>query len=264
MDKAKNKKRNLILLSILGLVLFFGTWELLVHVGVISERNLCAPSTAVQTFLYKLTNTKPDGATLFAHFFSSIKLSLAGFVLAVVIGIPLGLFMGYYKGMDSFFTPLFEVVRPIPPIAWIPMIIIWFGIGETAKIVIVFIGAFTSIVLNTSAGIRAIDPLLISAGKVLGANRRQLLVDVAMPATIPAILAGIRTALSSGWMCVVAAEMIAARQGVGFLIVRGQEIGDTALIVVCMLAIGIVSALLSLFLTKMEGVLCPWQFSKTQ
>lgn len=223
MDKAKNKKRNLILLSILGLVLFFGTWELLVHVGVISERNLCAPSTAVQTFLYKLTNTKPDGATLFAHFFSSIKLSLAGFVLAVVIGIPLGLFMGYYKGMDSFFTPLFEVVRPIPPIAWIPMIIIWFGIGETAKIVIVFIGAFTSIVLNTSAGIRAIDPLLISAGKVLGANRRQLLVDVAMPATIPAILAGIRTALSSGWMCVVAAEMIAARQGVGFLIVRGRR-----------------------------------------
>ena len=182
----------------------------------------------------------------------------------MVIGIALGVGLGWSEKFNAFFGPLFEMIRPIPPIAWIPMIIIWFGIGETAKIVIVFIGAFTSIVLNTSAGIRAIDPLLISAGKVLGANRRQLLVDVAMPATIPAILAGIRTALSSGWMCVVAAEMIAARQGVGFLIVRGQEIGDTALIVVCMLAIGIVSALLSLFLTKMEGVLCPWQFSKTQ
>ena len=149
MDKAKNKKRNLILLSILGLVLFFGTWELLVHVGVISERNLCAPSTAVQTFLYKLTNTKPDGATLFAHFFSSIKLSLAGFVLAVVIGIPLGLFMGYYKGMDSFFTPLFEVVRPIPPIAWIPIVILTLGIGFKAKVFIIFISAFVPCVVNS-------------------------------------------------------------------------------------------------------------------
>ena len=88
--------------------------------------------------------------------------------------------------------------------------------------------------------------------------------EVAFPATIPAILAGIRTALSSGWMCVVAAEMIAAKQGVGFLIVRGQEIGDTAMIVVCMLAIGIVSALMSQILIKLEGVLCPWQFSKTK
>ena len=85
-----------------------------------------------------------------------------------------------------------------------------------------------------------------------------------LPATVPAILAGIRTALSSGWMCVVAAEMIAARQGVGFLIVRGQESGDTALIVACMLVIGVVSMLLSTVLIKLEGVLCPWQFSKTK
>jgi ABC-type nitrate/sulfonate/bicarbonate transport system permease component len=111
--------------------------------------------------------------------------------------------------------------------------------SANAKIVIVFIGLYP-IVLNTS-GDSGIDPLLISAGKVLGANKRQLLMDVAFPATIPAILAGIKTALSSGWMCVVAAEMIVAKQGVGFLIVRGQEIGDTALIVVCMLH-GIVCA----------------------
>ena len=92
----------------------------------------------------------------------------------------------------------------------------------------------------------------------------QILLEITLPATVPAILAGIRTALSSGWMCVVAAEMIVAKQGVGFLIVRGQESGDTALIVVCMLVIGIVSMLLSTILSKLEGVLCPWQFSKTK
>ena len=91
-----------------------------------------------------------------------------------------------------------------------------------------------------------------------------MLIEVAFPATIPAILAGIKTALSSGWMCVVAAEMIVAKKGVGFLIVRGQESSDTALIVVCMLVIGVINAILSTILTKMEGVLCPWQFSKTK
>lgn len=184
MDKAKNKKRNLILLSILGLVLFFGTWELLVHVGVISERNLCAPSTAVQTFLYKLTNTKPDGATLFAHFFSSIKLSLAGFVLAVVIGIPLGLFMGYYKGMDSFFTPLFEVVRPIPPIAWIPIVILTLGIGFKAKVFIIFISAFVPCVVNSYLGIKLTDPTLIDVAQTFGASRWQIFRTICIPSSM--------------------------------------------------------------------------------
>ncbi|MCI9307726.1 MAG: ABC transporter permease, partial [Lachnospiraceae bacterium] len=156
------------------------------------------------------------------------------------------------------------ILRPIPPIAWIPLVILWCGIGELPKVVIVFIGSFVPIVLNTYSGIKEIDSLLINAGLVLGANRRQLLTEITLPATTPAILAGIRTALSSGWMCVVAAEMIAAKQGVGFLIVRGQESGDTALIVACMLVIGVVSLLLSTILSKLEGVLCPWQFSKTK
>ena len=168
------------------------------------------------------------------------------------------------QAINAVVDPIFEMLRPIPPIAWIPLIILWFGIGETSKIIIVFIGSFVPIVLNTYSGIKEIDPLLVSAGKVLGANRRQILLEITLPATVPAILAGIRTALSSGWMCVVAAEMIVAKQGVGFLIVRGQESGDTALIVVCMLVIGIVSMLLSTILSKLEGVLCPWQFSKTK
>ena len=248
------------LLSVSSLALFVVVWVVLSH----AEGTMLPTPTATFSRFIDIMQNPISKATLPVHIWVSLRRVLIAFLFAVVIGIALGVGLGWSEKFNAFFGPLFEMIRPIPPIAWIPMIIIWFGIGETAKIVIVFIGAFTSIVLNTSAGIRAIDPLLISAGKVLGANRRQLLVDVAMTATIPAILAGIRTALSSGWMCVVAAEMIAARQGVGFLIVRGQEIGDTALIVVCMLAIGIVSALLSLFLTKMEGVLCPWQFSKTQ
>jgi len=104
-----------------------------------------------------------------------------------------------------------------------------------------------------------IDPLLISAGRVLGASDRQLLWEIAMPASMPAILAGMKTALSSGWMCVLAAEMVVAKQGVGFLIVRGMESGDSTLIIVCMMVIGIVSAMISFSLTKLEGMMCPWR-----
>ncbi len=249
-----------LLLSISSLALFAVAWVILSQ----QEGTMLPTPAATLSRFIEIMKDPISNATLPLHIWASLERVLIAFVFAVVLGIALGIGLGWSPKFRAGAGPLFEMIRPIPPIAWIPLIIIWCGIGELAKIVIVFIGAFTPIVLNTSAGIKAIDPLLISAGKVLGANRRQLLIDVAFPATIPAILAGIKTALSSGWMCVVAAEMIVARQGVGFLIVRGQEIGDTALIVVCMLAIGVVSALLSLILTKLEGVLCPWQFAKTK
>lgn len=203
-------------------------------------------------------------AILPVHLLVSLRRVLIAFAIAIVLGVGLGVGLGWSKSFRAVFNPVFEIIRPIPPIAWIPLVILWSGIGETPKIIIVFIGSFVPIVLNTYAGIREIDPLLMNAGLILGANRKQLLTEITLPATTPAILAGIRTALSSGWMCVVAAEMIVAKQGVGFLINRGQESGDTALIVVCMLVIGVMSLILSTILGKLEGVLCPWQFSKTK
>ena len=260
MDKAKNKKRNLILLSILGLVLFFGTWELLVHVGVISERNLCAPSTAVQTFLYKLTNTKPDGATLFAHFFSSIKLSLAGFVLAVVIGIPLGLFMGYYKGMDSFFTPLFEVVRPIPPIAWIPIVILTLGIGFKAKVFIIFISAFVPCVVNSYLGIKLTDPTLIDVAQTFGASRWQIFRTICIPSSMNMVFTGVRVSLAASWSTLVAAEMLASTKGLGYMIQIGRNLIRPDIIIVVMLTIGLVGALMGWVLSLFEKKVAPWRY----
>lgn len=214
-----------------------------------------------QRFL-ELMSTPISKATLPVHIWVSLKRVLTAFIASIILGVSLGVFLGWNKTFNALVSPVFEILRPIPPIAWIPLVILWFGIGELSKIFIVFIGSFVPIVINTHAGMNAIDPLLIMAGKSLGANRRELLVNVAFPATIPAILAGIKTALSGGWMCVLAAEMIAAKQGVGYLIVVGQEQGDMSLIVVCMLVIGGVNAILSTILTNLEGVLCPWQFRK--
>lgn len=200
-----------------------------------------------------------SGATLTGHIWASLLRVLIAFVLVIFIGIALGVLFGWYFTFNSLVYPVFEILRFIPPIAWIPLVILWLGIGEAPKIAIVFIGSITPVVMNTYAGIKNIDKLIIDAGRVLGADRRQLLFEVAIPASIPQIIAGIKTALSGGWMCVVAAEMIVARQGVGFLIVRGQESGDTALIIVCMITIGVVNSLLSLLLNKIEKVSTPWR-----
>ena len=220
-----------------------------------------SPSATWSRFINIMCNPIAN-ATLPLHILISLKRVLLALAAAMVEGITLGVLFGWNPVFRGLVMPAFEIIRPIPPIAWLPLVIIWCGIGELAKSVIVFIGAFTVIVINTQAGVKSIDQDLMRAGRSLGASHMQLLIHVAMPASFSAIFAGVKTALSTGWTCVLAAEMIAAKQGVGFLIIRGQEIGDMALIVVCMFAIGIVSMIMSVSLTKLEGVLCPWQYEK--
>jgi len=260
MMKAGVQNKLYYLLPVLSVLTLMIVWVIL---AAQDGSLIPTPYETLSRFLGIMANPISQ-ATLPLHVWVSLRRVLLAFVAAILLGVSLGVMFGWNETFNSFIYPIFELLRPIPPIAWIPLVILWFGIGEFPKIFIVFIGSFMPIVLNTHSGITSIDPLLIKAGQALGANRTQLLFHVALPATIPAILAGIKTALSSGWMCVIAAEMIVAKQGVGFLIVRGQESGDTALIVTCMLVIGIVNAMISFTLTRLEGVLCPWQFGKTK
>jgi NitT/TauT family transport system permease protein/sulfonate transport system permease protein len=134
----------------------------------------------------------------------------------------------------------------------------WFGIGELPKIVIVFIGAFMPIVINTYTGIKLVVPLHLEVGKMFNASNRQLLFEVAIPSALPAIFAGIRNATSGGWMSVLAAEMIASKVGLGFLVSRGMDYYDVPLILVGMLTIGIVGALLAVITELIERLVCPW------
>lgn len=259
MKSGKKKLIRKILLGCVGVGIFLGVWQLLMSMGVISERTMSTPGQVLETFIYKLRSADPDGATLQEHFLSSFKLAMIGFITAMVIGIPMGLVMGYFKAARLLLNPMFEVIRPIPPIAWIPLIILWCGIGETSKVIIVFIGAVVPIVLNTYSGIRQVDPMLFKAAKSVGAGDRATMFEVVLPASLPSIVAGMKTSLSTGWMCVLAAEMVVARQGVGFLIVRGMDSGDSALILSGMVVIGVVSALITALLNRAEVKLCPWR-----
>lgn len=196
--------------------------------------------------------------SIIGHVLASLKRVLIAFVLAIFIGITLGISMGWNKKVRAAIEPIFEALRPIPPIAWIPLVILWFGVGEFPKILLVFIGTLIPIVLNSTTAARLVDPVYLSVSQIFKANTFQTITEVVLPSSIPTIFAGMKAALSGGWMIVVAAEMIASKSGVGFIITRGQEGYDVALILCGMILIAIVGALLSYLLTILERWLCPW------
>ena len=205
------------------------------------------------------TFTKPIGrVNLLGHAWASLKRVLLALLFAWTFGIAFGILIGWNKTARALVGSIFEVIRPIPPIAWIPLIIMWFGIGETAKVLIVFIGTFVPLVINTSTGIRMVDPINVDVGKVFGGSRMQILLEIVVPTALPSIFAGIRTSVSSGWTTVLAAEMLGATAGLGSMVTKGWNGGDMALVLVAVITIAIVGLILSTILSKLEKVVCPW------
>ena len=205
------------------------------------------------------TFTKPIGRiNLLGHAWASLKRVLTALLFAWAFGITFGILIGWNRAARSILGSIFEVIRPIPPIAWIPLIIMWFGIGETAKVLIVFIGTFVPLVINTSTGIRAVDEINIQVGEAFGGSRFQILTEIVVPTARPHIFAGIRTSVSSGWTTVLAAEMLGATAGLGSMVTKGWNGGDMSLVLVAVITIAIVGFILSTVLSKLEKVVCPW------
>jgi NitT/TauT family transport system permease protein/sulfonate transport system permease protein len=202
---------------------------------------------------------KIGGNSIWMHVFYSMRRVLIAYFWAGLLGLPLGMYMGWNRTFDKIVKPVFELLRPIPPIAWIPIAILWLGIGESPKIFICFVGSFVIFVLNSYIGMRYVDSLLIDAARAFGASKRQQLFNVAIPASLPSVFAGVQNALSTAWMCVLAAEMVGAREGVGFLILQGMDLNKPAMILVGMALIGLIGAILAVMLRLLEKGLCPWR-----
>jgi len=248
-------------MTVLNFLLPFISLSLLVLLwlyasGVNSE---LVPSPGMLWERLVLMFEKPiGGMNIFGHILVSLRRVFLALAAASIIGITFGVMMGWSKIFYSVFGVLFEIIRPIPPIAWLPIVIMWFGIGEFPKVLIVFIGTFMAIVINSYTGIKLIEPLFLDVGRAFNAENRQLLTEIALPSALPAIFAGIRNATSAGWMTVLAGEMIAAKAGMGFLITRGMEYFDVPLIMLGMICIGIVGAILAVITDYIERWICPW------
>lgn len=209
--------------------------------------------------LWHLLWNKLSGSTLFGHIGISMLRIFVALFFAIVIGVPFGVLIGWSPVFRATFGALFECVRPIPVLAWIPLVIMWFGLGERAKTVMIFVGSFMPIVVNSYTGIKMVSPIYLDVGRMFNAaTQKQLLMKIVLPAALPTIFAGIRNATSVAWMVVLAAEMLAAKTGLGFIISRGMEVFDIALVMTGMVCIGVAGAFLALLTNLVERKVCPW------
>ncbi|MGB4609810.1 MAG: ABC transporter permease [Saccharofermentanales bacterium] len=248
------RKTNLkyLLLSILGIFSFLTIWFVVVRLGLINERLLPSPVTVLNTLIDKFKNTEPDGNLLGTNILASLQVALSGFGLAVLIGIPLGLLMGWYKPVEAFFKPIFELARPIPPVAWIPIIVVGMGIGLKAKAVIIFFSAFVPCVINSHTGVKLTNQVYINVAKTFGASNAEIFYKVAIPYSLPMVFAGLRVALGNSWSTLVAAEMLAAVAGLGYMIQYGRNVARPDLVIAGMFVIGMLGALMSWILSIFE------------
>jgi NitT/TauT family transport system permease protein/sulfonate transport system permease protein len=182
-----------------------------------------------------------------------------GLVIGVGIGIPFGIFMGYNKYFEEFVKYPFEAFRMIPALAWIPMSILFFGISEFGKIFIIIIASIVPAVINSWRGVKLVNQDVIIAARILGADNKTILRRVILPSALPSIYAGVQYAVSISWMCILAAELVGAGEGIGYLILYGMEIPDDAMMAAGMIIIGIIGFAISQMLRSLEGVMAPWK-----
>ena len=247
------------MLSVSGILLFLIIWEALVMLNLVDSRKLCGVLEVFKLFIVKLSDPNPDGAILTVNIWSSLQVVLTGYLLAIVIGIPLGWLMGWYRGFDAFMRPLFEIIRPIPPVSWIPLTIVWMGVGLTSKAFIVFFSAFVPCLINSYTGIRQTKEVLVNVGRTFGASNFTCFWKVGIPSSMTMTFAGIKVAIGNAWATLVAAEMLAASSGLGFMILMGRSYGRVDLIILGIVVIGVIGVIISALIGACENLVLRWK-----
>lgn len=239
----------------LSILLCLGFWQ----VASSSIQSHLFPGPAdVWDQIVNLSTRKIIGKTLWGHIFESLRRVCLGWGISVLIAVPLGIFMALNAYVNAIVKPVFDLLKPIPAIAWISISILWFGLGEESKVFIIAIGSFVPCLLNTYNGVRLIDPAMYDVVRMLGGNRYQEIVTVDIFACIPAIFAGLQISFSIAWSCVLAAEMVGSRSGLGFLIILGMNQSKPAMILGGMVVIALTAWVFDFLLNRLQKLVCPW------
>ena len=254
MKSVKKNNSNLFypMLSFVSVILLIGLWL------YIAGRSDFPGPHDVWARMMMMFEFPIKGLNIFGHLLASLKRVLIALAFCWTAGLGFGIMLGWNQRLRAFFEPMFSAFRAVPPLAWIPLITLWFGIGEFPKVLIVIIGGLPPVVVNTQAGIANIAQIYMDVGTIFHVNKRQRLFQIVLPSALDAIFAGIKNSTSSAWMVVLAAEMLGGKSGVGFLISRGTDSMDMPMMLLSMIAIGIVSAVLAIILNTIERVSCPW------
>lgn len=233
-------------------------WFVCSAAGIITGGRFPTPSDVWRAALQITGVNGYGGGSLLQHIWQSCRLVLLGFAVAVSTGVPVGLTMGASRRADALIGPVFSLLRPIPPLAWIPLAILWLGLGDTAKIFLIWVAAFAPALINTYAGVRNVDPTLIEAARVHGARSWRMLFDVLIPGSLPMIFTGLRLSLQASWTTLVAAELLGAFTGLGkVLSVAALDIYP-GMILFAMVWVGLLGAFMTRSLEWLEVKVLPW------
>jgi ABC-type nitrate/sulfonate/bicarbonate transport system permease component len=233
-----------------------GLWWFVTARGLISPFLLPSPAAVLDGI--RRIGEGYMGSSLWVHLRASLSVVLTGYAAAILIGVPLGAMMAWFRPVNVLFGPLVDMLRPIPPPAWIPLAILWFGIGLSGKTFVVFVSALTPCLISAYVAIREVPPHLMSAARMLGASETGLLFRVAIPNGLPVIVGGLRIALGNAWATVVAAELVVASAGFGYLIMSGFRNFESNIMAVGMIAIAIVGVIMNALFLEIEKRVIPW------
>ena len=241
------------IIAVLGL-----WWVSTTGLRLLNPLRLPAP-IEVWTALRQILDSGYAGATLWQHALHSLGLVARGFAVAVITGVPLGLLMGWSRRAEALVNPIFLLLRPIPALAWIPLAIVWFGLGDTGKIFVIWLTAFVPSVINAFTGVRNVDTILIAAARTQGASTAQVIRHVVIPGSMPMIFTGLRLSLQASWTTLVAAELVGAFFGLGRVLnIAGQDIFP-GMIMVGMAAVAICGAGTTWLLGLLERRVINWR-----
>lgn len=217
------------------------------------------PSPLDVWFSLKQINTRGyANGLLYQHVLHSLKLVAFGFAVAIGTGVPLGLLMGWNRRAEAIINPVFSIIRPIPPLAWIPLAILWLGLGDAAKVMVIWFAAFVPSVINSFTGVRRIEPYVIEAASMLGTPRRRFVMEILIPAAAPLIFTGMRLSLQASWTTLVAAELVGAIYGLGRILNVAQQDIYPGMIFVGMACVAVLGWATTRLLAEVETRSLPW------
>ncbi|WFS21107.1 taurine ABC transporter permease TauC [Pseudomonas sp. 905_Psudmo1] len=253
----QRRELSLLTISSLSIASLLWLWWAVTSAGLIEPLFLPSPQ-AVLARGWQLLGEGYMNASLWQHLGASLGRIGLGLLAAVLTAVPLGIAIGRHRIARGIFDPLIEFYRPIPPLAYLPLIVIWCGIGELSKVLLIYLAIFAPVAIATATGVRNVDPTKLRAAQSLGATQAQLIRHVILPSALPDILTGIRIGLGVGWSTLVAAELIAATEGLGFMVQSAAQFLVTDVVILGILVIALIAFALELGLRALQRKLVPW------
>lgn len=253
----RKARHSRILISIVSISVLIAGWWLTSTLQWVNPLYLPAPEQIGRQFL-ALSESGYMNATLWQHLAASLDRILQALLLAVITGIPAGVMMGLSPLIRGVLDPVIELYRPVPPLAYLPLIVIWFGIGETTKVLLIYLAILAPVLISAMQGVLAVPENRIRAVQSLGANRLQVLRYVILPSALPHIITGVRIGLGVGWSTLVAAELVAAQRGLGFMVQSAAQFLNTGIVMTGIAVIAVVALSIELALRYLQQALVPW------